>query len=354
MAGGAPKFPLRLTAPSLSNRSQNRHKSVGLSSLFQEFFQGFNPKLNLLKTELDKSWKDKYMNVSTAISGTAVLPFRQADSSAQTYQVKAEQRDRADRFESSREFGNGAAGAITGATLETFDATIKSPKLAWEVAENLWQAETIGPNLKFLGTLAAVPGAALSIVAAPFYGAFKGANVADDANQATQDVLPKDAAPEFTNRIFNGDSEDSRSLSSRFQESLEELGAKKLEPGAKPFDVPILSPVFSLVGGVVSAGISGVVGLVAGAAAGLLTTGKEIVGGVFGKDQTLGKRVGRIAASPLHTLAIPYGLVKEGLKESVPRGFADGWKHGPFKPVVDTAKASATLAGSVLKEAWER
>lgn len=288
------------------------------------------------------------------MTGVGVLPFRQAESSAKTYQVKEEQRDRADRFESSREFGNGVAGVVTGATLETFDAAVKSPKLAWEVAENLWQAETIGPNLKFLGTLAAIPGAALSIVAAPFYGAYKGGKLAMDASEATENVLPKDAAAEYTHRRFNGDSEDSKSLSTRFQESLEELGARKLQPGEKKFDVPLLSPVFSVVGGVVSAGISGVVGLVAGTAAGLLTTGKEIVGGVFGKDQSLGKRIGRIAASPLHTVAIPYGLVKEGLKESVPRGFADGWKHGPLKPVVETAKASATLAGSVLKEAWER
>ena len=294
------------------------------------------------------------MNVSTAMSGGSVLPLRQAESSAKTYKVKQEQRQRADRFESSREFGNGAAGVVTGATLETFDAAIKSPKLAWEIAENMWQAETIGPNLKVLGTLAALPGAALSIAAAPFYGAFKGGNLAMQASQATENVLPKDAAAEYTNIRFNGDTEDSKSMSSRFQESLEELGAKKLQPGEKPYDIPILSPVFSLVGGAVSAGISGVVGLVAGAAAGLLTTGKEIAGGLFGADQTVGKRIGRIAASPLHTLAIPYGLVKEGLKESVPRGFADGWKHGPLKPIVDTAKASATLAGSVLKEAWER
>ncbi len=294
------------------------------------------------------------MNVSTSMPGAGALPLRQADSSAKTYQVKKEQRDRADRFESSREFGNATAGAVSGAALETFDSVVKSPKLAWEVAENLWQAETIGPNLKVLGTLAAVPGAALSIVAAPFYGAFKGGNLAIQASKATENVLPKDAAAEYTNTRFNGDTEDSKSMSSRFQESLEELGAKKLQPGEKPFDVPLLSPVFSVVGGVVSAGISGIVGLVAGTAAGLLTTGKEIAGGLFGANQSVGKRIGRIAASPLHTLAIPYGLVKEGLKESVPRGFADGWKHGPLKPVVETAKASATLAGSVLKEAWER
>lgn len=269
------------------------------------------------------------------------------------YQIKQDQYDRADRYEDSRKFGNTVAGFTTGAVTETLDAAIKSPKLAWEVAENLWQAETIGPNLKILGTLAAIPGAAVSIAAAPFYGGYKGASQMNDAAKGSDNILPKDGSAEYTANKFSGANE-SRSMSSYFMAELEELGSKKLEPGEKPHDVPILSPVFSIVGGVVSAGISGIVGLVAGTAAGLLTTTKEIGGAIFGKNQTVGQRVGRLAASPLHTVAIPYALVKEGMGEAIPRGFSDGWKHGPFKPVIDTTKASAQLAGSVFKEAWER
>lgn len=291
------------------------------------------------------------MNITTnsvALGRPAAAAPKAAETPKKEYRVKSEQHHIADRYEDSREFGNGVAGLVTGATLETATATVRSPRLAWEIAENLWQAETLGPNIKLLGTLAAIPGAALNIVAAPFYGGFTGARLAGKASRATEDVLPKDAAPEYTNRRFNGDKEDSKSLTARWIDGLEELGAKKLEPGEKKFDVPLLSPVFSVVGGVVSGGISGVVGLVAGLGAGLLTTAKEAWAGV-----KTGK-IGRVIASPLHTVAIPYGLVKEGLKESVPRGFVDGWKHGPLKPVVDTAKASAVLAGSVLKEAWER
>ena len=40
--------------------------------------------------------------------------------------------------------------------------------------------------------------------------------------------------------------------------------------------------------------------------------------------------------------------------QAAPRGFVDGWEHGPFKPVIDTGKITGTLAGSVIKEAWER
>lgn len=276
-------------------------------------------------------------------------PFARVNNAAEVakkeYRVKDNHHHVADRFEDSRELGNAVGGLVTGAALETGTAILRSPRLSWEIAENLWQAETLGPNIKLLGTLAALPGAALNIAAAPFVGGFTGARMAGKANRSSQDVLPKDAAPEYTDRRLNADH---KSMTASLIDSLEELGAKKLEPGEKKFDIPLLSPVFSIVGGVVSGGITGVVGLVAGLGAGLLTTAKEAIAGA--KEGKLG----RVAASPLHTVAIPYGLVKEGLKESVPRGFADGWKHGPLKPVIDTAKASAGLAGSVLKEAWER
>jgi hypothetical protein len=288
------------------------------------------------------------MNITSNLAAAGQPGIKPAETPKKEYRVKDNVDHVADRYEDSREFGNGVAGMTTGAALETLTATARSPRLSWEIAENLWQAETLGPNIKLLGTLAAIPGAALNIVAAPFYGGFKGARLAGKASRETEDVLPKDAAPEYTNKRFNGETDDSKSLTAHWTESLEELGARKLEPGEKKFDIPLLSPVFALVGGVVSGGITGVVGLVAGLSAGLLTTAKEAVAGV-----KTGK-LGRVIASPLHTVAIPYGLLKEGLKESVPRGFVDGWKHGVLKPIVDTSKASATLAKSVLKEAWER
>lgn len=290
------------------------------------------------------------MNITPATSAvsSAVAAKKTVETPKKEFSIKSDQYDRADRYEDSREFGSGVAGLTTGATLETLDAAVKSPKLAWEIAENLWQAETIGPNLKFLGTLAAIPGAALSVVAAPFYGGFKGASLAKQASRNTEDVLPKDAAPEYANLRFNGDGEDSKSLSSRLMESLEELGSKKLEKDEKPYDIRLLSPAFAVVGSVVSAGISGVVGLVAGLGAGLLTSGKELVAGIReGKAS-------RAIFSPVHTFAIPYGLAKEGLKEAIPRGWSDGWNHGPLKPIVDTGKASFKQAGIALKQAWER
>jgi hypothetical protein len=266
-------------------------------------------------------------------------------------EIKQDMYDVADRYNDSRRFANGATGLVLGAATGAISGVVRSPQVAYEFAENMIQAETIGPNLKVLATLAAIPVGGLSAIASPFVQAWQDSQMVSDVHYDQNGPLKQDAMAGYIDKKF---SSENPSFSKGIVQSLEEFGAKKLEEGEKPYDVPILSPFFSVAGGVISGAISGVVGLVGGLAAGMLTTGKEAVGAVFGKNQTIGKRIGRLATSPLHTVAIPYGLVKEGLKESVPRGFVDGWKHGPVKPVVDTAKASVKLAAGVIKEAWER
>lgn len=267
------------------------------------------------------------------------------------YEIKQDMYDVADRYNDSRRAANGIAAFSFGAVSGAVDGLVKAPLVAYEIAENVIQAETIGPNLKVLGTLAALPGAALSAVVSPFVQAFKDSRMVSNAHYEQAGPLKSDASAAYIEKKFSAENP---SFSSGIIQDLEDFGAKKLGEGEKPTDVPILSPVFSVIGGVVSGAISGIAGLVGGLAAGLLTTTKEAGGAIFGGDQTLKQRVGRLATAPLHTVAIPYGLVKEGLKESVPRGFVDGWNHGPIKPVIDTAKASAKLTAGVLKEAWER
>lgn len=299
------------------------------------------------------------MNITSSRSLQAAKPQQQqalAKAEGQQekpveYEIKQDMYDVADRYSDSRDAANSITGFAVGAVSGALDGVLKAPLVAYEIAENVIQAETIGPNLKVLGTLAAPIGGALSAVASPFVQAFKDAGAMGRSGYDPNSPLSTNGSNGYANKKF---SDENPSFSSGIMQDLEAFGARKLGEGQKPYDVPILSPIFSVIGGVVSGAISGVTGLVGGLAAGLLTTTKEIGGAVFGSNQTIGQRAGRLAASPLHTLAIPYGLVKEGVLESVPRGFVDGWKHGPIKPVVDTANASVKLAAGVLKEAWER
>jgi hypothetical protein len=275
-------------------------------------------------------------------------------------EVKPELENIADRYNGSRTTGNYVSGILLGAAEETVATTAQSPLLAYEIVENLWQAETIGYNLKILGTLAAIPGAALSIPLAPFYGAWQGAAAVRQGmreNKQDDRLLTNDASNAFATSVFPKDAPqdaEPRSMTGQFIQSLEELGAKKLEPNEKPFDVPLLSPLFAVTGGVVSAAISGVVGLVAGVVAGGITTAKEMGRAFTAEDKSLGARVGQFVAAPLNLVVMGPALAWNGLKEATPRGFVDGWKHGPVRPIVDTAKASAALSAAAIQEAWSR
>lgn len=298
------------------------------------------------------------MMISPAIQpGFTAAPARAAqESDSKELEVRPEQQSTLDQYNASRTFGNYVSGVTLGALRETVTTTVQAPRLAYEMVENVWQAETIGPNLKVLGTLAAIPAAVLSIPVSPFYGAVNGFRLvwkAMDTDENAPRELVKDSSPGLAAGLFPRE-DGPATMTGHIVASLEELGDAKLGEGEEPYDVPILSPLFSVTGGVVSGAISGVVGLLAGTVAGALTTGKEMVRAFTEPDQSMGQRVGRFLAAPLNLLVMGPALAWGGLKESVPRGFVDGWRHGPIKPVIDTCKASVATAGAVIKEAWER
>lgn len=293
----------------------------------------------------------------TAINtANRVAPARaEAKPAKKELEVKPELDNIADRYNGSRSLGNRVSGMILGATQETVATLAQSPRLAWEIAENAWQCDTVGPNIKILSTLAAIPGALLSIPAAPFYGAVKGYSASKSGEREEgPGLLTKDSSNSFAREVFTVKSDnEARTMSGGFIQGLEEWGDAKLAEGEKPRDIPLLSPVFSVTGGVVSGAISGVVGLVAGLVAGAITAGKDIGDAFTAEDKGFGARVSQAVLSPINLVAGP-ALAWAGLKRSVPQGFVDGWDHGPFKPVIDTTKASVALGGAAIKQAWER
>jgi hypothetical protein len=272
-------------------------------------------------------------------------------------EVKPELENIADRYNGARATGNYLSAALVGAAKETVTSTLQAPRLAWEIAENAWQSEKIGPNLKILATLAALPAAALSVPVGPFFGAYQGVSSVMSANRKLmqENPLRSDSSAALAKGILgqnNGDgleADEPSTMTGHFCQSLEEFGEAKLGEGQKPFDVPLLSPVFSVVGGILSGAISGCVGAVAGLVAGSITCVKEMKDAVTGEGS-----IGQFVAAPLHVVAMPISLAWSGVKEATPRGFVDGWDHGPVRPVVDTVKSSAGLAAAVVKEAWER
>ncbi len=269
-------------------------------------------------------------------------------------EVKREMQDLADRYSGTRSLGNYASGAVVGVATETTAALVQAPRLAFEIVENLWQAETIGPNLKILGTLAALPAAALSVPAAALYGLASGMGAVRAEHRLHETPLTPDAssavARKFTARPEPGEA---RTMTGTMVNSLEEFGARKLSEGEKPHDVPILSPVFAAVGGVLSGAISGTVGLVSGLVAGAITGAKDVASAFTTRDAGLGSRLGQIAAAPLNLVAGP-ALAWKSLKQAVPQGLQDGWEHGPLRPILNSTKLAVHVGGGVIHEAWEK
>lgn len=288
------------------------------------------------------------MRVTSTATPAAPAPPRKE------FEVKRETEDIADRYDATRAFGNYVSGAVVGAAGETGATILQSPRLAWEIAENLWQAETIGPNLKLIGTVLAVPAALLSIPVAPLYGAFNGISAARHSRHDRETPLVPDTsagvAREMTAPKPDGEA---RTMTGKLVAGLEELGSKKLEPGDKPYDVPILSPIFAVVAGVASGIVGGSVGLVAGVVAGAITGVKDIRDAFTADGISFGSRVGKVVASPLNLVVGPV-LAWKSVKEAVPRGLVDGWNHGLVKPLVDTARISASLGAGVIQQAWEK
>jgi hypothetical protein len=283
---------------------------------------------------------------------TKVNTASQKPSAPQVQLVKG-QDDTVDVYNGSRKFGNGVSGVVMGAAKEAVTGTLLSLPLAGSIVKNLWKAETLGFNISILGTLAALPLAAGSIVVAPFVGAYRGFEAADDANDARRhsgQPLAQDESPAITNSIFKKrESSGASTWTGGLMNSLDKLGDKKLEPGEKKFDIPILSPITWAVGAAVSGAIAGVVGFAAGLVAGSITCGKEM-SRAFGKD---GKGVGQFVTAPLNMVIAP-SLGWDALKEAAPRGASEGWKGHLVKPVIDTARISAKLGAEAIRQAWER
>lgn len=293
------------------------------------------------------------INTQTAHAGPPVVPISPKPTPVTNErQIKDDSHVVADRFNTSKHYADLFTGFALGAVSGAVEGVVKAPLVATKIITNSIKAETIGPKLKTLQILGAIPGAAGTAIAAPIVQAFRDVSMVKNVQRNLEDgPLYTSALPGYTQAKF---SPEQHSFVKEVTQKIDDFGAKKLAPGEAPHDVSLTAPITAVIGGVVSGIISGAVGLVAGTTAGLLTTAKEATGAIVGRDQSLGQRVGRLATAPLHTVTVPYGMVKEGLKESVPRGLSDGWEKGATKPIVDTIRASGSLAANVLKEAWER
>jgi hypothetical protein len=156
-------------------------------------------------------------------------------------------------------------------------------KTTVSLIQNLRKAEKLGPNLTFLGCLAAAPvvlgATAIGLPVSMIAGMVKGAGQVDSSK-------PRDfCISQAGSTAYSKVSEGWKNTAESCIRELNDFGAEKLEPGQKAFDIPIMATVKTVAMGAAGLAIGGIVGAVTAVASSV----RESVSGVVHsfQDETL-------------------------------------------------------------------
>lgn len=247
---------------------------------------------------------------------------------------------------SANYMASGLSGGIGG--VGAFGRSVLPSTLGTTAAafSNLWKAETIGPNLKIIGSAFVLPvvgvvaaiAAPVSLVAGIVFG------VGEVDSSKPREFTVGEAGVQGYGKTRTGWEKATASL----KEGLQELGNENLAPGEKPFDIPLIKTVKTIAVGVAAAAVGGV----AGAVCAVVSAGRQIGGGVVKAfaDKNLNIPGKLIAAAG----AVVGGAVQGatyGLASGVSilgKGFSETWKQDS---IVGGGKAVLTHAAQSIAAA---
>ncbi len=252
---------------------------------------------------------------------------------------------------------SGAAGGLGGFASEAVQATVGTTASA---ITNLLKTETVGPNLKILGTLAAAPlvaaSAAIALPICAVAGLVHGARTVD--RTAPRELTIGQAA-------VNGFQKTRQSFQetvSGLRDDFRDLGARKLEPGEKPIDIPLIKTAKTLAMGVAAAAVGGVTGAVCA----VIGTARQVATGVAQalRDETLnlpGKMIagtGAVLGGTIQGVAFGTGSAVSILG----RGLSETWKQDSMVKgtqailahAVSSVKTAAAPERTLLQESAPR
>lgn len=209
----------------------------------------------------------------------------------------------------------GAAGVLRG-------SWVPAGKLTGSFVKNLIKTETVGPNLKIIGTLAAVPlagiafavGAGVSVLA----GVWQGVKQVD--TEKPREFSVGAATGAGYNSVKNSWAE----IGKEGVESMNEWGNEKLGEGEKPFDIPLIKTGKTLLMGAVGAAVGGAAGVVAGTIGAVREVGAGVWGAltddkvnVFGKVYgAVGATVGGVVHGGIMGVSTAVGTFLHGMGET--------------------------------------
>lgn len=226
--------------------------------------------------------------------------------------------------------------------------------------KNLWKAETIGPNLKIIGSVVAAPlmlaGAVIGLPVSLVAGMYQGGDEVE-SSKPRQFTIGAATREGYTKTKGGWES-----LSKSAIESFNDMGNEKLAAGEKPLDIPIIKSVKALAMGVTAAAVGGI----AGAVSLVVSAGRQIGAGVVDSltDSSLGLggkllgTAGAVVGGAVH--GVVYGA---GTFVSVAgQGFSETWKKDSvvqggskvFHQAWSSVAASAAPQATLLQEKPEQ
>jgi len=248
------------------------------------------------------------------------------------------------------------SGGVAGLGAYARAAAPATLKATGSLYKNLWKAETIGPNLKILGSVVAAPlmvaGAVIGLPVSLIAGMYQGG---DEVQSSKPRQFTIGAA---TTEGYTKTKEGWESLSKSAIESFQEMGAEKLAEGEKPVDIPIIKSVKALAMGVTAAAVGGIAGVVSM----VVSAGRQIGAGVWESvsDQSLnvgGKLLGAAGAvlgGAVHGVVYGAGT----FLNVTGQGFGETWKKDSvvqggskvFSQAWNSVAASAAPQSTLLQE----
>lgn len=185
--------------------------------------------------------------------------------------------------------GSGLAGGVAGGGAFLTNGLTGALSATGSILYNVARTEKIGPTLKTLALVAAVPVAGVATaLAAPvslLAGVWQGAGEVDSSvpRQFTIGEAGKEAYTEVRGGI--------RSVTNGIKEEMTELGNYKLAPGEKAIDIPLIKAGKTLIMGAIGAAVGGIAGVVSAVAATATEAGKGVVGAFSDGELHFGKKV---------------------------------------------------------------
>lgn len=217
------------------------------------------------------------------------------------------------------------SGAVAGLGAFVRSAPGATLKTTASLYTNMWKAQTIGPNLKIIGSLVGAPlvlaGAVLGLPVSAAAGLFFGARQVDSDKPRQFTIVP--AAQQGFARTKAG----WEGAVAGLQSSLTEMGNQKLAEGEKPFDIPLIKTAKTLAVGAAAVAVGAAAGVACALVGTLSETGRGIAGAFQDESLNLpGKALGAVGAvigGVVH--GVSFGLTTT--LSTIGQGLGETWKQ---------------------------